>query len=128
MYWLESVFTSCIKYGRYTLSAFANLDEQLCCLFNNSPFLCLSSVGNRIKGHKGARIHKTSGQESSRGGGETTNNFYQQCLHMFSIHHHCGNFPDGCSRYILIKSSFEKSPPHDNLSLLVDSPVNRMMK
>ena len=106
------------------LSTFANLDDQLCCLFNNSPFLCLPSVGNRIKGHKGARIHKTSGQESSRGGGETTNNFYQQCLHMFAIHHHCGNFPDGCSRYNLIKFSFENLPTWQLLVMISSTPLS----
>ena len=37
--------------------------------------------GNRIKGHRGARIHKTTGQESSQGGIATTNKFYQHSLH-----------------------------------------------
>ena len=48
--------------------------------------------GNRIKGHRGARIHKTTADESPQGGSATTNKFYQRCLHNVQIVPHVGSF------------------------------------
>ena len=74
------------------------------CSITPPPPRSMFAQGNRIKGHWGARIHKTRGQESSQGGSATTNKFCQQSLHMSTAVGISWKdfFTDTCSIYVAI--------------------------